>query len=133
MIRTASCTNSDTHTHQRLTLTIFLPLSDLLMGRSLSTHTICPVLAIFLMSAMTFFSCLSNFPLSLSSSLERGRGGGRRKRRKGRGREEGRRKGEKEHVNKNIYCITLATDVNSWEGKPPGLLNCNHGQPSYCP
>ena len=38
------------------------------------------------------------------------------------------REGEKEHVNKNIYCIKLATDVNSWEGKPPGFLNCNHGR-----
>ena len=89
MICTASCTNSDTHTHQSLTLTIFLPLSDLLMGQYLSTHTICPVLAIFLMSVITFFSCLSNFPLSLSSSLERGEG--ERRGRRGGGKEEGRR------------------------------------------
>ena len=37
--------------------------------------TICPVLAIFLMSVIIFFSCCSNFLRSDSSSLE-GREGG---------------------------------------------------------
>ena len=55
------------------------------------------------MSVMTFFSCLSNFPLSLSSSLrvegEERRGGeeeGRRRRRGGREEEERRRGGGEE-------------------------------------
>ena len=49
------------------------------------------------MSVMTFFSCLSNFPLSLSSSLRVE--GERRKRRRGKGRKEERErrgKGRKE-------------------------------------
>ena len=37
---------------------------------AIGNFTICPVLAVFLMSAMTFFSCLSRFALSLSSSLQ---------------------------------------------------------------
>lgn len=38
-------------------------------GKSRFYATICPCLAIFLMSAMIFFSCCSSFCLSLSSSL----------------------------------------------------------------
>ena len=53
--------------------------------------TICPVLAIFLMSVIIFFSCCSNFLRSDSSSLEGREGGGGR----GGGRGEGvRRRGE---------------------------------------
>ena len=79
------------------------------------------------MSVMTFFSCLSNFPLSLSSSLrvegEERKGEGWQQRRgenekeKGeerRGANEGRKGGKRRGgVNENIYLVT-----NSG-GEPP--------------
>ena len=98
MICTASYRNSDPHTPASNPDN--LPPSN---GTILVNSYHLSVLAIFLMSAITFFSCLSNFPLSLSSSLERGEGErrgeeedneGQWRRRGGRGRRGVRREGE---------------------------------------